>query len=93
MSNIIVELDSVKKYSNKSEYRRIPRARCQEFDLEVEGDGYIVTKLAKLLAEKNADISRGLEVRRGDTLCFHIKPLKTWVEKGPDRRPEHLKRK
>lgn len=91
MDNVVVVLDSIRKERNHQEYRMVGRARCEEFNLEVSGDGHNLRKLIHLLAENNCDISRGLEVRQGDTLCFVVVPLKSWLN-PPDRRPDHLKK-
>ncbi len=88
--NILIELDSVRKDSNKSEYRNVNRAVCREFGLEVIGDGPIIKKLLKDLDEHNCDISRGVEIRRSGVLCFNVVPLNLWIN-PPDRRPEWLK--
>ena len=92
MSNILIELDTVRKYRNKEEYRPVGRAICKEFGIEVTNVDKMITKVVKLLGEKKCDIQRGLEVRRGDTLCFEVMPLKQWLF-PTDKRPEHLKRK
>lgn len=89
--NIVVQLDSYKKYTNGSEYVMYPRATCEEFNVVVDGYGGIVKGIARRLAEQNCDIRRGFEVRRGCTLCFNIVPLDSWVN-PIDRRPEHLRR-
>ena len=90
MQNVVVKLDAVKKRTNKSEYHTVCRATCDEFGLVVVGYGKIVRQIARDLAEKNCDISRGFEVRRGDTVCFDIVPLNAWVN-PPNRMPEHLR--
>ena len=90
--NVVVQLDSYKKYTNGSEYVKYPRATCEEFGIVVDGYGQIVKGIARRLADENCDINRGFEVRRGDTLCFTIVPLDSWVN-PPDRSPEHLRNK
>lgn len=92
MTKIIrIDLDSVKKSRNASEYRNVPRARCEEFDLEVVGDGLIVKRLAKMLYEEKGQIEATLVVFRGDTPSFVPKPIKTWVLPSGTQ-PEQLRR-
>jgi len=89
MANIIVELTTEKKYRNKSEYKTVQKATCDEFDASTTGNGTIIKDLALILHEKKCDISRMFEVRRGTTLVFELVPLKRWIEKR-DNRPVWL---
>lgn len=88
---IRIDLDTVTKQRNESEYRNVPRARCEEFDLEVVGDGLIVKRLAKKLYEEKGQIDATLVVFRGVTPCFSPAPIKTWVLPS-GRQPQHLRR-
>jgi len=88
---IRIDLDSVTKWRNKNEYRNVPRARCEEFDLEVVGDGRIVQRLAKKLYEEKGQIDATLVVFRGVTPCFTPTPIKTWVLPS-GKQPEWLRR-
>lgn len=87
---IRINLDAVRVYRNKSEYRTTPRARSS-LGHELTGDGRIVSKLAAVLREENPQFEGLLEVYRGDTLCFIPTPLKTAFLTGPQ--PEQLRRK
>ena len=72
-----IELDEVKKWRGKSEYREIPRARCG--NIEVVGYGEIVAKLCAELAELY-DGAEIVEVFRGETLCFKPRELGIWAK-------------
>ena len=87
---IRVNLDSIRVYRNKSEYRSVPRARSN-LGHEIVGDGPIIARMAALLRKENPEFEGLLEVHRGDTLCFKPAPLKAAFVKGPQ--PEHLRRK
>jgi len=87
---IRIELDSVTKWRNTKEYRTVPRARCEEYDMEVVGDGLIVKKLIRDLYEQNPQISGDVMVFRSGTLCFTPAPIKSWVF-PIDKRPEWLR--
>lgn len=87
---IRIDLDTVRVYRNKSEYRTKNRARSS-FGHEIIGDGPILSTLAAILREENPEIHGQVEVYRGDTLCFIPMPLKTAFRKGPQ--PKQLQRK
>ena len=72
-----IELDEVKKWRNKSEYREIPRARCG--NIEVIGHGKIVSRLCAELAELY-DEAEMVEVWRGDVPCFKPRKLGFWAK-------------
>ena len=86
---IRINLDAVRVYRNKSEYRSVPRARSS-LGHEIVGDGPIISRLAALLHQENPDFHGLLEVYRGDTPCFNSTPFKAAFIKGPQ--PEHLRR-
>lgn len=90
MKPVEVKLDTVPKHRNSKEWRPLPRATCEEFGLEVTGDGHLVKKMVSLLHENKCQISRVLRVTRGDTLVFKEVPLKSWLF-PEDKRPEWLK--
>jgi hypothetical protein len=77
---ITVQLDAVRKYRNKSEYRTIPRVRCN--DLEVIGDGKIIRRILRQAHDEGASLDALVEVYRGETLCFRLAPLKAWIVPG-----------
>jgi len=79
---IRINLDAVRVYRNKSEYRTTQRARSS-LGHEIMGDGPIVSKLASILRAENPRFNGLLEVYRGGTLCFIPTPLKTAFRKGP----------
>ena len=87
---IRINLDAVRVYRNKSEYRSVPRARSS-LGHEFVGDGPIISRLAALLRQENLEFEGLLEVYRGNTPCFKPAPLKAAFVKGPQ--PEHLRRK
>jgi len=87
---IRIDLDEVRVYRSKNEYRPVGRARTS-LGHEITGDGPKLAKLASILREENPQFDGLLEVYRGDTLCFIPMPLKTAFLKGPQ--PEHLRRK
>lgn len=87
---IRIDLDAVRVYRNKHEYRTKPRAKSS-LGHEITGDGPLVSKLAAILREENPEFDGLLEVYRGDTLCFIPTHLKTAFLKGPQ--PKHLRRK
>lgn len=95
----MVVLDTVRKDTNKSEWRHVNRASTTLPDgtyLEEVGDGYILNKLLRVLLENKVPISAYIEVRRGDTPTFRPMPLFRWLGLGPDgekidNRPEQLK--
>ena len=72
-----IELDAVKKWRNKSEYREIPRARCG--NTAVIGHGRVIAQLCAELAEVY-QCDEMVEVWRGDTLCFKPQELGFWAK-------------
>lgn len=85
-----IDLDAVRVYRNKNEYRTTQRARSS-LGHEIIGDGFIVTQMAGMLRSENPLFEGLLEVFRGDTPCFAPIPLKTAFLKGPQ--PKQLRRK
>jgi hypothetical protein len=86
-----IELDSIVVWSNKSEYRKVNRARFQE--IESVGDGPNIVKLAAMMLE--AGYTGPCEVYRGDMLVFHSANLEDWVGGKvlhPGKQPDHLRR-
>ena len=73
---IRIDLDAVRVYRSKNEYRTTQRARSS-LGHEIKGDGPIVTKLASILRAENPRFNGLLEVFRGGTPCFIPMPLKT----------------
>lgn len=89
-NSIRTDLDAIRVYRNKSEYRTIQRARSS-LGHEIIGDGFIVAQLAETLRSENPLFEGLLEVFLGDTPCFTPMPLKTAFLKGPQ--PKQLRRK
>lgn len=89
-NSIRIDLDAVRVYRNKSEYRTTQRARSS-LGHEIIGDGFIVAQLAETLRSENPLFEGLLEVFRGDTPCFTPMPLKTAFLRGPQ--PIQLRRK
>ena len=77
---ITVRLDAVRKYRNKSEYRTVQRARCN--DIEVIGDGPVIRRVLHQVHEAGVPIDAVVEVYRGETLCFRRMTLETWTVPG-----------
>ena len=73
---IKIELDEIKKWRNKSEFQRVPRAR--HANREVTGYGKIVAKLCAELAEVYEGTEM-VEVWRGTMLCFEPQTLEQWA--------------
>ena len=71
-----IELDEVKKWRNKSEFQRVPRAR--HGNLAITGYGKIVAKICAELSEIY-DGTEMVEVWRGDMLCFQPQTLERWI--------------
>ena len=104
MNPIVIHMDSVKKYRNKSEWRPVNRAILTWTDpsgntttMEKIGDGFLIRLLLRDFHEDFPQINAQVEVWRGDTLCFVRCPLFQWLrvdEDGNkiDNRPKHLKR-
>jgi len=92
---IRVDLDTVKKYRNKQEWRPVQRARILSHDLEVVGDGPIIKHVCKLFTEKYPQIDAYVEVFRGDTCCFEKTPISAFMRStvGAGKQPEWLRRK
>ncbi|TMV09693.1 hypothetical protein FGK63_01080 [Ruegeria sediminis] len=86
---IRIDLDTIRVYRNKSEYRTTQRARSS-LGHEIVGDGFIVSKLAAILRKENPQFDGLLEVYRGDNPCFIPTPLKTAFRKGPQ--PKQLRK-
>ena len=85
-----IELDTVRKYRNASEYRPVNRASCEGH--EVVGDGEIIGALCRDLIESGH--SGVVEVWRGETPVFRAIPLEIWASGKALRgeQPEHLRR-
>ena len=71
-----IELDSVRRYKNKSEWRNVNRATCG--DIVSVGDGDNIRKVCKELVISG--YSGPVEVWRGSTPVFGAIPAKTWSE-------------
>ncbi|MFX0544761.1 hypothetical protein ACEWPL_004370 [Roseovarius sp. S1116L3] len=89
-NTIRIDLDAVRVYRSKNEYRTKPRARSS-LGHEITGDGPIVWKLAAVLRAENPQFEGLLKVYRGDTLCFIPTPLKTAFLAAPQ--PKQTRRK
>lgn len=89
---IHIYLDSVVHWDNKSEYRKMNRAKCGEF--ESVGDNNNINILARTLLDNGYDPEDEVYVLRGNTLCFIPDTLLRWAEgrQGNGTQPEHLKK-
>lgn len=76
---IRIELDAVRKWRNKQEYRTIQRARAKGH--EVTGDGMLIERLCKTLISEGGEApDEQCEVWRGGTLCFSALNLSEWAD-------------
>lgn len=83
-----IELGSVIKHRNKSEYRPVSVARMGEY-VEI-GDGPLIKRLCQQMM---ADGIVGMvEVWRDDTIVFHATDISVWAsgKHGKGKQPEHL---
>lgn len=71
-----IELDSVRKAENQSEWRYVGRARC--LGLESRGDGHNIKLLCRKLIE--AGHSGKVEVWRGETPVFGPIGIEKWAD-------------
>ena len=79
--NFDIQLDTIKRYRNKSEYRTVCRASCN--GMEEAGDHAVIRTLCRRLAEQNSQINGVVTVFRGDMLVFSQTPLKQWCKNDP----------
>ena len=88
---IRIELDSVRKYRSKTEYRTVNRASCGGVTVTSDGDN--IQKLCAILIENNHQ-NTVVEVYRAGTLCFLPETLGKWASGKfvMGEQPEHLKR-
>ena len=81
MNDIVITFDSIRKDSNKTEYRMVNRASCHyngSYYASV-GDGDNMKKLLALVHWIEGDFSALVHVMRGDTRVFEEVPLKAWL--------------
>lgn len=85
-----IELDSVRKERNASEWRMVGRARAEGF--ESVGDGQNIRLLCQKL--RDAGFTGDCEVWRGTTPVFPAKPIALWADGKAlsGSQPEHLRR-
>lgn len=91
MEEIRIELDSIKKWRNKHEFR--PMNRASALGLEKVGDGHLIGPLCKLLIEAGHDPSTPASAWRGDMLCLYAKSLQDWAFPKKKPQPEQFRRK
>jgi len=87
-----VELSTVKKWRNNSEWRNISRATC--CGVSVTGEGEIVAKAIQAAIDEGNTCGGDVMVYRNGTLCFTPAPVSVWLEgkQFSGKQPEHLKR-
>jgi hypothetical protein len=85
-----IELDSVRKDRNGSEWRMVGRARSEGF--ESVGDGHNIKAVCAQL--RDAGFDGDCEVWRGDTPVFSAMPISAWADGKAltGEQPEHLRR-
>ena len=83
-----IELDRVRKDSNGSEWRWVPRATCGDM-IEVGDHRLIVTLCKRMLA---AGMSGEVAVFRGEMPCFEPLSMALWGAGGrKTEQPAHLR--
>ncbi len=88
--NLVIDIVSHRKYRNAKEWRNVSHVTCPEFRIARTGDGAYIADICKEALDLGCEPDRLVEVRRGETVCFKLAPVRTWAY-PPDRRPEHLK--
>lgn len=86
----IIELDSVRRYRNKQEYRTVNRAKCTELGLEVVSDQSVIVLLCKKM--RDLGIVGQVRVCRQGKEVFAAENLNIWADNkfGKGTQPEHL---
>lgn len=90
--DIVIRLDSIQKFrpGSRAEYRYVNRASFG--DLEIVGDGYLLTRILQEISEVSPErMDDQVMVYRGETLCFEPASLRRWVAKR--EQPEQLRKK
>jgi hypothetical protein len=87
---LIIELDTVRKQSNNSEYRYVNRARVLSHNLEEVGDGRIIDKVVTQLLELYPEGDMMLYIQREGRNSFNPMFLSEWFKKK--EQPENFKR-
>ena len=105
MTDIVVKLDSVKKYRNREEYHSIPRASCEFDDVSYEysGWGEVIRPLLRKLPLNKAQFGGQVVVLRGGTtseasdgpestvICFEPATVTNWLNPVKKEMPKGLK--
>lgn len=78
---LTINLDSIEKWKSKQEYTTMQRASCTYNGqyYEYVSNGALVKPLLQAVAKQNGPISGLVEVLRGDTTCFHLAPIESWL--------------
>lgn len=92
MNDLIITLDSIRKYRSASEHRTVNRASCE--GLEHSGDGDNIAGIAKMLIACDYPPNQAACVVRGSMVCFEAQTLEKWASGGVTRgeQPEHLRK-
>lgn len=72
-----IELDTVKRWTGPETYTTMQRATCG--NEQIEGNGFIVREMCKILASNSRPLEGLVEVYRGDVPCFTVVTLKQWL--------------
>jgi hypothetical protein len=85
-----MELDSVPKWRNSSEWRNINRARCGEF--ESVGDADNIVKICRMMLR--AGHTGVIDIYRNETPVFLGVTIERWASGSALRgeQPEHLRK-
>ena len=105
MTDIVVRLDSVKKYRNREEYHSIPRASCKFEGVSYEhiAWGEVIRPLLRKLPLNKAQFGGQVVVLRGGTtsetsdgpesavICFELMSVANWLNPAKKEMPKGLK--
>jgi len=85
-----IDLDTVRKHRNASEWRNWQRARCG--DLECVGEGRIIVKLAGMMLERG--MKGPVEIYRDKTPVFLSGTVEQWASGsiGRGEQPPQLRK-
>ena len=106
MTDIVILLDSVKKYRNRGEYHSIPRASCEFGGVAYEHSswGEVIRPLLRKLPLAEGRFDAIVTVLRGGTtsetsdgpestvICFEPASLDNWLNPVKKEVPKGLKR-
>lgn len=86
-----IELTTIRKHRNPSEYRSIQVATCG--GLSEAGDGPVIQALCKSMIAHGFSGDDRAQVYRNGTLCFDAVKLSDWARGNPSGREQPAKLK